>query len=252
MLNRDFARHLDPVVLAQDCGVTPDGWQADLLRADNKRVLLLASRQVGKTTTTALKALHVVMYEPGALIVCVSPSQRQSAELLRTVRLMHQKLDDAVPLVGDSVLKLEWENDARLLALPGGEDGKTIRGLAGARLILIDEASRVPDSLLAAIRPMLATNRAGALIALTTPAGRRGWFFDAWHDTADESWHRTRVAATECPRISPEFLEQERKALGQTMFESEYGLVFHDSETSAFSTAIIDSAFDPEVLPLWV
>lgn len=250
MLARSLAHSLDPTLFAQACGVTPDQWQADLLRSTAKRVLLLASRQVGKTTTTALKALHIVCHEPGALVVIVSPSQRQSAEMLRTVKLMHGKLEGVPALAAESVLKLELENNARLLALPGGEDGKTIRGLAGARLVIVDEASRVSDELLTAVRPMLATNRDGALIALTTPAAKSGFFYEAWHST-DPTWERIRVSATDCPRITPEFLQEERRALGETAFASEYGLTWHDDSMSMFSTRIIDSIFTTELKPLW-
>lgn len=63
------------------------------------------------------------------------------------------------------------------------------------------------DALYYAIRPMLAVS-GGRLMMLSTPHGRRGVFFEAWdHGT---EWKRYRVPATECPRISPEFLEEER------------------------------------------
>ena len=78
-----------------------------------------------------------------------------------------------------SVLKAQMENGSRILALPGTE--KTVRGYAQASLVVIDEAARVEDELIAAVRPMLAVSEGGGrLIALTTPAGKRGWFFDAW------------------------------------------------------------------------
>lgn len=249
-LARDLAHSLDPALFAQACGVELDPWQADLLRGASRRVLLLASRQVGKTTTTALKALHTAVYEPNALIVVASPSQRQSDEFLRTVRLMHQRLDDSIELRSESVRKLEFDNEARILALPGGEEGKTVRGLAGARLVILDEAARIADGLLAAVRPMMATNPKAEFIALTTPAGRRGWFFDAWH-ALDETWRRIRVSAKDCPRITKEFLDEERLALGQTKFESEYGLIFHDADSAAFSGDIIDACFKQDLSPLW-
>jgi hypothetical protein len=98
------------------------------------------------------------------------------------------------------------ENSSRILALPGTE--KTIRGYAKADLVVIDEAARVEDELLAAVRPMLATSEGGGrLIALTTPAGKRGWFFEAW--TGTEPWTRVCVTAEDCPRISKEFLAEE-------------------------------------------
>lgn len=250
MLARDLARNLDPVIFAADAGIECDPWQARFLRSTSRRVLQLAARQVGKTTGTAIKALHVAQYEPGALVAVICPAQRQSAEFIRTMRLMHQQIDGAVPLKAESVTKIEFENDARILALPGGEEGKTIRGLAGARLIVLDEAAQIPDDVLAAVRPMMATNPKAELIALSTPFGKRGWFYEAWTG-GDPVWSRVKVTVDMCPRITPEFLAEERRALGQTRFESEYGLIFHDDEMSAFPTQIIDSIFNKELRAIW-
>jgi len=55
---RDLARAFDPVLLAEDVGVTPDDWQARALRLQAKRSLWLCSRQCGKSTTAALATLH--------------------------------------------------------------------------------------------------------------------------------------------------------------------------------------------------
>ena len=64
---------------------------------------------------------------------------------------------------------------------------------------------------MAAVRPMLAVSQ-GRLIALSTPAGKRGWFYEAW--IGGDSWHRVKVAATDCPRISQAFLDEELRELG--------------------------------------
>jgi hypothetical protein len=63
----------------------PDPWQAEVLRTDHPRVLLNCCRQSEKSTTCATKAIHVAVYEPGPLILLLSPSQRQSGELFRKV-----------------------------------------------------------------------------------------------------------------------------------------------------------------------
>jgi hypothetical protein len=246
-VSRDIARALDPVAFARACRIDPDPWQATLLLARPKRTLILASRQVGKTLTTALMALHRAAYEAGSLIVVVSPSQRQSAEMLRTIRLLHSRLDDAPELGAESVLKIELKNKSRILALPGTE--KTIRGLGGASLLVVDECARCEESLLAAIRPMIATRPDAGLIFLSTPAGRRGFFFESWQNGGDD-WHRVRVLASDCPRISPEFLAEERKNLGPTVFASEYGLEFTDTTEAMFLSATIEAAFE-DFPPLW-
>jgi hypothetical protein len=247
MMARDLARALDPSLIAHDCRITPDPWQATLLRERPRRSLLLCSRQSGKTTTTALGALDCAIYQPGSLTLILSPSQRQSAEMHRTIMGYHARLKGAPALNAESVLKSEFANGSRILALPGTE--KTIRGYAAADLIIVDEAARVEDELLTAVRPMLATSN-GRLIALTTPAGKRGWFFDAW--TGDEGdWHRTKVAASDCPRITQAFLDEELRELGAQRFSEEYSLEFVDPDETVFPSAIIAAAFTPEVLPLW-
>src|SRR5262249_1174887 len=91
LIGRDMACALDAARFALECGITPDPWQAKLLCSTSRRVLMLCSRQSGKSTTTALKALHTGLYEPGSLIVLLAPAQRQSAEMLRSIKMMHRE-----------------------------------------------------------------------------------------------------------------------------------------------------------------
>jgi phage FluMu gp28-like protein len=216
------------------------------MRSTASRVLLLCARQTGKSTVSALIALATAIRQAGALVLLVSPSQRQSGELFRTVMRHLRSLVDAPGITAESALRLELANGSRIVALPGDE--KTIRGFAGATLIVLDEAARVEDDLIAAVRPMLATS-GGRLIMLSTPFGKRGAFYEAW--TGDPSWHRVRVPADQCPRISKQFLEEELRELGAQRFSEEYGLEFLEPDEAVFPTAIIDAAFTNEVLPLW-
>ena len=56
-------------------------------------------------------------------------------------------------MVNESAAALTLANGSRVLSLPGSE--ATVRGYA-ADFLIVDEAARVPDELLAGIRPMLA------------------------------------------------------------------------------------------------
>jgi hypothetical protein len=67
----------------------------------------------------------------------------------------------------------------------------------------------------------------------------------------DPSWKRVKITAADCPRISPEFLAEELKDLGPTRFAEEYNCEWIDPETSAFSTDMIDSMFNNDLVPLW-
>src|SRR5262249_19251921 len=135
---------------------------------------------------------------------------------------------------------------SRILALPG--TGDTIRGMT-ANLVILDEAAMVPDELLAAVTPMTIVSK-GSIIALSTPKGVRGWFHDEWVGN-DPEWHRVRVSADMCPRITAEDLERERKRLGDADFRREYFLEFLDSGMAAFPSALIEAVFTNDIRPLW-
>jgi hypothetical protein len=213
---RDLAVGLDPVSFARQVGLAADPWQADFLRSTERRILLNCSRQAGKSTVTALLAVHTALYEPGALVLLLSPSLRQSQELFRKALDVYRGLEHPVPIEAESALRLELVGGSRIVSLPGKE--ATIRGFSGVRLLAIDEAARVPDELYFTIRPMLAVS-GGRLVALSTPFGTRGWWYEAWR--SPEPWVRFKVPAQDCPRISPEFLAEEQRTMGAWWFAQE-------------------------------
>jgi Terminase large subunit, T4likevirus-type, N-terminal len=243
-LRDDLALALDPARLMAACGWPPDPWQAQVLRSPAARLLLLACRQSGKSTTTACLALHTALYEPGALILLLSPSLRQSQELFRKVQDAYRALGHPAPLEAESALRFEMANGSRIIALPGTEP--TIRGYSGVNLLVIDEAARVADELYYAIRPMLAVS-GGRLIGLSTPWGKRGWFYAEWE--RGEGWERTTIPAAACPRIPAAFLEEERRSLPRGWFDAEYLCLFTDTDMTVFREEDLQAMLDPTVEP---
>jgi Terminase large subunit, T4likevirus-type, N-terminal len=241
----DLARALDPCQIAVDCGLTLDEWQASLMRSTASRVLMCCARQTGKSTTAALVAIATAQ-QPNALVLLVSPSQRQSAELFRSLMVLYRRLPNAPEIRSESVLRVELVNGSRIVALPG--ESNTVRGYSGATLVVVDEGARVEPALWAAVRPMLATSN-GRLICLSTPFGKNNYFYEAWH--GDESWHRVRVSADQCPRISKDFLEEELRELGEQRFAEEYRLEFLEDGDQVIRTEFFDRAISTEFSRLW-
>ncbi|MFL5282503.1 MAG: terminase large subunit domain-containing protein [Rhodopila sp.] len=244
---KEIAFALDPVRWAiERLDWVPDAWQSRVMRRSARQTLLNCSRQSGKSTTTAAIAAHTAIYKPGSLILMVSKAQRQSAELLAKVQQFLKSLADPPELDGDNLLSCRLANGSRIISLPG--DGDSIRGFSAPSLVVEDEASFVDDRLYAAIRPMLSVSR-GRLILMSTPHGRRGHFFEAWSNGSD-AWVRESITAYDCPRISQQFLEQERRDIGEWWFQQEYMCKFVDSDTQLFSSDSIGRAFRADLTPL--
>ena len=236
----DLALALDPARLLQSIGMTPDLWQERALRSGAQRLVLNCCRQSGKSTLAAVLAVHKALFEPGALVLLLSPSQRQSQELFRKATAIYRSLGKPVPLKEKSALRLELSTGSRIVSLPGKE--QTVRGFSDVRLLVVDEAARVPDELYYAVRPMLAVS-GGRLLVLSTPFGKRGWFFETWKK--GEQWERVTVTAEQCPRISPAFLEEERVALGARFYRQEYECSFEETEGAVFTHEAITAALEP-------
>jgi hypothetical protein len=229
-----------------DAGFEPDPWQEQALRSESKRLLLLASRQSGKSTTTSLIALHAALYRAGSLILLVSRSERQSGELFRKVADAYETLGRPVEAVRELTFSLELANGSRVIALPG--DPETIRCFSGVWMIIVDEAALCNDSVFTAVLPMLAVSR-GRMLCLSTPFGRRGWFFEQWTN-GDPTWERITAKASVCPRISPEFLEEQRRLPGPRMFAQEMDCDFVEAVDQVFSTESIEAAYQSDFTAL--
>jgi hypothetical protein len=219
----------------------PDEKQ-QLVLLGGRRGIVNCTRQWGKSTVAAAKAVHRACSEPGSLTLALAPGGRQSGELLRKAKAFVGELGMRVRGDGDNDLSIAFPNGSRIVGLPGNE--AMVRGFT-ASLILIDEAARVTDGLYRAMRPSLAVGN-GDLWLMSTPYGKRGFFYDEWaHGT--EGWERIQVTGPECSRISKQVLEEEC-AKGDKWYGQEYLCEFGEVEGRVFSQESIDAAmqdFEP-------
>ena len=167
---------------------------------------------------TAIRVAHHVLFQPGAMVVVAGPAERQSGELLAKVAGFLRRLGIRWKRDGLNEHSMVLENGSRLVAVPGRE--AYIRGFSAVTFLIIDEASKAPDSLYAALTPMLATTD-GMLWLMGTPFGQAGFFYEEWVQ-GGAHWLRMSVAATECGRIGEEFLARERVSKGEDLFRQEY------------------------------
>lgn len=182
----------DPTRVFEPLNITLDDWQADALRSTAKNLMLLATRQGGKSQTLAAMAMVEAIVHPWAEVLILSRTLRQSSELMlkvkelwrgltggrvhrrrtafRTLKPETDELEavakakgwDGAALLGDDYvkeaqsLKLQHKlpNGSRITSLPGNPDN--IVSFSAVTLLIIDEGSRVPDQLMSVVRPFLA------------------------------------------------------------------------------------------------
>jgi hypothetical protein len=225
-------------------GTEPDDWQRDILLARPSRVLMNCARQSGKSSLAAVLGLYEALYHAPALVLLLSASLRQAQELGKKLFDGYRALGKPISAEAENRLSLELHSGSRIICLPSRE--ATVRGFSGARLIVIDEGARVPDPLYHSLRPMLAVS-GGSLVALSTPAGKLGWFFDAWQN--GDEWQRVCITADQCPRITSEFLAEEARVLPSWIFRQEYFCEFSDTLLQLFSSDDVMASVSADVLP---
>src|SRR6188768_1741745 len=236
-VHREIAHRIDPALWVREIlNVTPAPWQETFLRAPRgASILALTARQVGKTTTAAWAIAHFMVFTPGSLSVIGCPAQRQSAEAVRRVR--ESLIKAGAELESDNVFALELKNGSRVLALPSSDD--SIRGLTVDGWIVADEAARLPNDLIAALRPMRARRPQARFAMLSTAWSRTDPFWTAW-ESNDPSWTPLKATAEDVDFFSEQFLQQQLHLLGEHSFRREYFGIPLGAEASPFKWELYD------------
>ena len=190
---------------------------------------------------------HKVIFRPRTLALVISPTQAQAKELFRSVSRHIMDAGLSQNLKEDNALSCKLDNHSRVLALPGTQ---ALRGYS-PNLVILDEAAQVPDIIYDAIKPMLAVT-GGRLVMMSTPYGKRGFFWDRYvNGNPGDGYERYEVPATQCERISVEFLDRECAAMNPWMYRQEYECLFSDTVDSFFDSSLVEAAVDYTLKPLF-
>ena len=214
----------------------PFPYQVQMLEDPSKRIVVCAARRVGKSLVMAAKALWFAFTHAGTSTLVVASTQRQS--MLMFDKMLSLMADNT--LLQESIRRrtrtiLEFTNGSRIIALPCGRNGRTLRGET-ADLIIVDEAAFVPEEvILPVLMPMLATTN-GTMILLSTPYDKGHFFFRAF---SSPQWSKYRFKTSDNPLVKQEYLEMQREMLGEKRFRQEYEAEFVDDERTYFPMELL-------------
>lgn len=230
---------------AAETGLRLYEWQRRWLDDDSRFRAMLKSRAVGGSFIIALEAILWSLIKPSSLTILLSYSHRQSMELFRKVREHASRLRGRGVRVGGEVYSLDvvsresrtelvFRNSSRIMCLPNNPDG--VRGYR-ADHVYVDEAAMFQNDLevKAAVIPVIA-GRSGRLSLVSTPKGRRGWFYEAWTSGV---FSRHRVHYGDAPHLTAEDLEGLRRSMSHLAWMQEMEMEFLDDANSLFPYEMI-------------
>ncbi len=235
-----------PSLWAEDIlGLRLDPWQIKMLDSDSKRICLNIHRQGGKSAMSSLICLHTALFKEKSLSLIIAPALRQSQENFKKIADYIGLLPDPPQFHEHTKLSLQFDNGSRILTLPGGNEGKTIRGFSRPDVIVEDEAAQCSDELFDAILPMMTTYPDCKFILCSTPFGQRGHFYDIFQK--NDSWEKHTLKASDNPRISKAFLAEMKDLRGPYVYAQEYGCEFVASDTQLISHEAILKAHNTDI-----
>lgn len=161
--------------------------------ADSKDryIVYRSGRQVGKTMTTAIKAIHFAFFAPLLLdtvknecvILIVAPTQDQAKIMYERIRTLIQQsafLSKFIIKNTQAEIGLRWLNDqgkTTIATKATGETGSSVRGYS-PHVIIVDECSFIKEEILRALFPAGAATRARIWLT-STPFSKQGYFYKA-------------------------------------------------------------------------
>ncbi len=193
-----------------------DPWQEKILK-EKGDICLCSGRQVGKSQIIGIKAAEHALNNPRHKVIIGAALARQASHIFwMVVNYIHENYPKKIK--GRPTLAfLELKNGSHIRCLPIGDDGLGIRGFT-ANVLIIDEAAFVNPKAWSGIRPVLATTK-GQLILLSTPFGTEGYFAECYKNPR---FYRDHVSSEDCPRITKEFLAEEKATMTKLQYQQEY------------------------------
>jgi hypothetical protein len=214
-----------------------DDWQKIILETKGN-IALRSGRQVGKSTVISVLAGDYAALNPNKVIMIIAAVERQAYLLFEKCLYYMEKKHRRMILQGSqrpTKTEIQLSNGSRIYCLPSGLTGYGIRGYT-IDLLIVDEAAFVPDEVFNAVTPALAARKDARIVLLSTPFGRQGYFANAFNDKTFTTFH---VSSEECPRISKDFLSQEKARLSKLVYMQEYLGEFVDELLQWFPDELI-------------
>ncbi len=187
----EILKTIRPDLYLSGIGFRAFEWQRKVACSKSNRVILLCSRQAGKSTIVSSIPCHTAKYVDKSLNLVIAPTEDQAKEDILKIKdfIAHDPTYPALKRDGSDIIQLE--NGSRIIVVVATD--KACRGYSKPNTVVLDEASRIPDVIYkSGVVPMMNNNKKGRVFMLSTPFGRAGFFYDTWTRQTD-TWMKIFV-----------------------------------------------------------
>ncbi len=243
----------DPVVFAREFfGFQVKEYQASLLRDKSKRVVVRWSRQAGKTTCIALRAIWFACAYPKTLTLIVAPTLRQSMIMSDRIgdflgELPKEKRSALVEKLQRTTIR--FRNGSKIVALPNSP--QLLRGYTANQCICDESAFFKDDKLVFynVLYPMLSTTD-GALIASSTPWSKDSVFYRMCQAPEFSKHTVTCEDVVKSGLTKQSFIDEMRNQLPFERFQREFMAEFVEDVDAWLTQGLIVNCIDAEINPI--
>lgn len=221
-----------------------------------KHVIILSSRQSGKTTTVGIYTLWYAMYNKDKTIAVLANNAAMAKAILLEIKEAYEEMPEYLkPGVKEyNAHSVIFDNGCKILARatsPNALRGETVN------LLILDEFAfvepHIAEPFFTSNFPTLSSTD-GQCIIISTPNGTGNLYFDIWQKTQrkENTFVPIRVDWWEVDGRDEAWKEREMKNMGKVKFSQEYGNKFQGSTVTLIDADYIIKSLiskDPTLIP---
>jgi hypothetical protein len=212
---------------------------------NNRRVIVKAGRQVGKTTIIVGYILWYILFNQDKTVAILANKASTSREILARIKLAYE----ALPMWIQQGVKvwnkgdIELENGCRVLA--NSTASSAIRGFS-ISLLYLDEFAFVPSNIaeefFTSVYPTISSGETSKILISSTPNGMNH-FYRMWTEAVENQNGFTHVEANwrQVPGRTQQWADEQRRVLGEEKFSQEMECEFMGSSGTLLSAAALKS-----------
>jgi hypothetical protein len=223
-------------------------YQRKILRSlrDNRFCILLASRQIGKSTLLTIYALWIACFNEDQNILIVANKESTAINIFKRVRLAYEQLPNYLKPGA-----VEYGKTSMTLGNGSSIGISTTSSDAGrgssVNCLILDELAFIDNHLVEefwrSVYPIISSSKKSKIFIASTPNGTDNLFYELYSGALENKndWRAERVDWWEVPGRDEEWKEKTIRSLGSTeAFEQEFGNVFLQTGESSVNEKLFE------------